>query len=281
MDASLILLFLAPIFLALFAVELYYYYKRKSDVYTLKDTLANIGLALMYQVSDVVFTILVVKTVYTWVYMHGLRLFPEFTWFNIILLFILQDFAYYWFHRASHRIRWLWASHVTHHSSTHLNFSTAFRQSATYPISGMWLFWLPLAVIGFTPDAVLLVVGLNLAFQFFVHTQTVNKLGWLELVFNTPSHHRAHHGKNHKYIDHNYAGILIIWDKLFGTFVVEDELSEYGITNQINSYNILNLTLHEWRSMFGDVIRSKDIRYLVMPPEWKSPSDIEELDIKN
>ncbi len=196
MDSSLILLLLAPVFLAIFVLEVWYCYKKCIKMYTLKDTLANISLSLMYQVSDVIFTFLIVKTIYVWVFNHGFKLFSINSGWNLFLLFICQDFLYYWFHRSAHRIRWMWASHVTHHSSTRLNFSTAFRQSMTYPISGMWLFWLPLAYMGFNPDMVILVVALNLAFQFFIHTQLVNKIGFLEKIFNTPSHHRAHHGTN-------------------------------------------------------------------------------------
>lgn len=268
LDASLILLLLAPVFIGCFLLEFYYCNKRKLCIYNLKDTAANLALALMYQASDVLFTILVVKTVYTWIFKNGLQLFTSNTVFNIILLFILQDFLYYWFHRGAHRIRWIWASHMTHHSSTRLNFSTAFRQSMTYPISGMWLFWLPLAYIGFNPDMVLLIVGLNLAFQFFIHTQVINKLGFIEKIFNTPSHHRAHHGTNPQYIDKNYAGIFIIWDKMFGTFVPEVEEPKYGIVDQIEGYNPLKHTFHEWWSMLLDVVRERDLRYLWKSPDW-------------
>ena len=275
MDSSVILLLLAPIFIVIFIAEVIYYYKRNIEIYNLKDTLANISLSLMYQISDVLFTLLIVKTVYTFMFHHGLQFFNTISIWNIILLFVFQDFLYYWFHRAAHRIRWMWASHVTHHSSNKLNFSTAFRQSMTYPISGMWLFWLPLAYIGFNPDMIILVVSLNLAFQFFIHTQLVKKLGFLENIFNTPSHHRAHHGTNPEYIDKNYAGILIIWDKLFGTFIEENAESKYGIVNQIYSCNPLILTFHEWVSMFTDVFRTGDLRYFIMPPEWNSKKHVE------
>ncbi|MPQ72187.1 sterol desaturase family protein, partial [Pseudomonas sp. MWU12-2323] len=148
---------------------------------------------------------------------------------------------YYWFHRASHRVRWLWAAHSVHHSSTRMNFSVAFRQSLMYPVAGMWAFWLPLAWLGFPPQQVVAVVLLNLAFQFFVHTQIVPKLGWLEYVFNTPSIQRTHHAKNPRYIDDNYAGVLVIWDRLFGTFVEERDSDpcEYGTVKPVNSFNPL------------------------------------------
>lgn len=132
----------------------------------------------------------------------------------------------------------------------------------------MWLFWVPLALIGFPPDWVILAVGLSLAYQFFVHTQAVDRLGWLEQLFNTPSHHRVHHGRNSQYIDKNYAGVLIIWDKLFGTFVDEQEAPDYGIVRPIHSHNPLLLTFHEWRDMFCDAWTHRDLRYLWKPPEW-------------
>ena len=231
----------------------------------------------MHQASDAFFLWLMIKTVYSWTYSHGLRTVPE-TWWSFVLLLLLQDFLYYFFHRASHRVRWMWASHVTHHSSEGMNFSTAFRQSLTYPISGMWLFWIPLAWIGFTPDWVILAVGLNLAFQFFVHT----RLGALDSRYagfwrglgqyvNTPSVHRVYHAKNPQYIDRNYAGVLTIWDRMFGSFVPEEDAPVFGITRQVHTHNPITLTFHEWRDMWADVFRDRDIRYLWKPPEWRSP----------
>lgn len=268
-NPNIILLMLSPIFIGCFMAELIYCYKNKLDKYSLKDTLANISLSLMYQASEAIFNILIISSIYTWIYDDGLQLFSQTTFLNIILLFILQDFLYYWFHFTSHKVRWLWSSHITHHSSLRLNFSTAFRQSLTYPISGMWIFWLPLAYIGFKPDMVILIVALNLAFQFFVHTELIKKLGWAEKIFNTPSHHRVHHATNDQYIDKNFAGILIIWDKIFGTFEEEIEKPIYGITNQIYSFNPIKLTFHEWKSMFKDVVENRDLRYIWKPPLWK------------
>lgn len=210
--------------------------------------------------------------VFAWFYGHRLFDFPTSVW-SVAALIVAQDFFYYWFHRASHRIRWMWASHVTHHSSERLNLSTAFRQSITYPISGMWLFWLPLAVLGFAPEHIIAAVAISLGFQFFVHTQAVGKLGWLEYVFNTPSHHRVHHARNSRYIDRNYAGVLIIWDRMFDTFVEEDasDPCEFGIVRQVHSHNPLVLTFHEWIDLFRDALRARGLRarlgQLFGPPE--------------
>jgi len=266
-----ILLGMAPVFLTLIVVEAWYWHKRDPGKYKLVDTIANAALALMHQGSDAIAWTLVIG-IYYLVYQHRLFDLPASVW-TILALVIAQDFFYYWFHRSSHRIRWLWASHVTHHSSERLNLSTAFRQSLTYPISGMWLFWLPLAWLGFEPTHIIAVVAINLGFQFFVHTQAIGKLGWVEHVLNTPSIHRVHHARNPKYIDRNYAGVLVIWDKLFGTYVEEDPAvpCDFGIIGQIHSYNPLTLTFHEWIAMFRDAARAGGFRagiaQLACPPE--------------
>jgi sterol desaturase/sphingolipid hydroxylase (fatty acid hydroxylase superfamily) len=265
-----ILLAMAPVFLGFILWEVCYW-KNRRPVYNLGDSLSNAALALLHQGADALAWLLVIG-IYWWVYQFRLFDLPA-TWWSIAALFLAQDFFYYFFHRASHRIRWMWASHVTHHSSERLNLSTAFRQSLTYPISGMWLFWLPLAWIGFQPRHIVAVVAINLGFQFFVHTEAVGKLGWLEYVFNTPSHHRVHHARNPKYIDRNYAGVLIIWDKLFGSFVAEDPEvpCEYGLVTPIHSYNPLVLTFHEWIAMFRDFLKPQSLggrfRQLFGPPE--------------
>lgn len=266
-----ILLAAAPVFLALIGWEAWYWHRRGLAHYSLVDTLSNAALALMHQFADALAWAATLGLFYA-VYQFRLFDIPA-TWWGIVLLVLGQDFLYYWFHRAHHRIRWMWASHVTHHSSERLNLSTAFRQSLTYPISGMWLFWLPLAWLGFEPTHIVAVVAINLGFQFFVHTQAVGKLGWVEKVFNTPSHHRVHHARNAKYVDRNYAGVLIVWDKLFGTYVEEDPAvpCEYGIIGQIHSHNPVTLTFHEWRAMFRDALRADGfaaaLKQLFGPPE--------------
>lgn len=271
---TLILLAMGPVFLGFIAWEAWYWSRRRRAVYSLTDTLSNAGLALMHQGADAISWSVVIG-IYWWVYRYRWFDLPATLW-SFLLLFVLQDFFYYWFHRASHRIRWMWASHVTHHSSERLNLSTAFRQSLTYPISGMWLFWLPLAWIGFEPKHIIAMVAINLAFQFFVHTEAVRKVGWLEYVFNTPSHHRVHHARNPKYIDRNYAGVFIVWDKLFGTFVPEDPAvpCDYGIVRQIHSHNPLRLTFHEWIDMFRDFAPPQPLtarfKRLFGPPEQAS-----------
>ncbi|MEC9356629.1 MAG: sterol desaturase family protein [Pseudomonadota bacterium] len=271
---QLFLLLLAPVFLVTIAVELLWWRARGRDVYQWRDTLNNSVLALSHQAADALAWSLLLGLFYA-VWRHRLFDIP-FNLASVILLYVLQDFLYYWFHRASHRIRWMWASHVVHHSQESLNLSTAFRQSLTYPISGMWVFWLPLAWIGFKPEHIVLCVAVNLAYQFFVHTEAVNKLPRAyEWLFNTPSHHRVHHARNPQYIDRNYAGVLVIWDRLFGSFVPEDPADpcDYGITRQLKTRNPIRMMFHEWIDLFRDVARPGPLwlrtKHLWAPPEWQ------------
>lgn len=273
---KIFLLLMAPVFIVCMTTEFFVLRRRRQQTYSAHETGTNIVLALSHAVTDgIAWTILL--GLFYLVYQHRLFDIPFNGW-TLLLLIVLQDFFYYWFHRGSHRIRWMWASHVTHHSSQTMNLSTALRQSLTYPLSGMWAFWLPLAWLGFKPEHVILVVAVNLGYQFFVHTEAVRFMPrWFEAVFNTPSHHRVHHARNPQYIDRNYAGVLVIWDKLFGSFVPEQERCDYGITRQIHTRNPITMMFHEWRDMFGDVRRPGTLRmrlkHLWAPPEWVRPSE--------
>jgi len=171
------------------------------------------------------------------------------TW---IALFVADDFAYYWYHRTHHTIRVFWASHVVHHSSEHYNLSTALRQTWT-PFTAL-PFWLPLAFLGFSPWMILLQQSISLLYQFFIHTERVGKT-WrpIEFIMNTPSHHRVHHGSNNQYLDTNYGGILIIWDRLFGTFEPERERVVYGLTKNIKTFNPLRVATHEYTAIWHDL----------------------------
>ena len=186
------------------------------------------------------------------------------------------DFAYYWHHRAEHRIRLLWAEHENHHPSRQFNFTTALRQP-WLPVAGL-LFYPPLALLGVRPDLIMIALGLNLIYQFWVHTEAIDRLpAWFEYIFNTPSHHRVHHGKNPRYLDKNYAGILILWDRLFGSFQVEDEPVVYGLTKDIDSYSPLYIAFHEYVATLRDVLRATTLRdrlgYLFRGPEWRPRGD--------
>lgn len=172
--------------------------------------------------------------------------------------FIVMEFAYYWFHRWSHTVRWLWATHAVHHSASEMTLPAAIRLGWTGLISGAWLVFVPVILIGFHPALVAALFGANLAYQFFLHTEAVGKLGPLEWVFNTPSHHRAHHASNPRYIDRNYGGVLIVFDRLFGTYVEEsaDEPLRYGLAHAMESKNPFVIAFHEWRRLGADLLRA-------------------------
>jgi sterol desaturase/sphingolipid hydroxylase (fatty acid hydroxylase superfamily) len=184
---------------------------------------------------------------------------------------LADDFCYYWFHRMSHEVRFLWAAHVNHHSSRKYNLSTALRQPWTTPFTSFW-FWTPMPLLGFDPAMILTVQAISLLYQFWIHTETIDDLGPLEAVLNTPSHHRVHHAKNVRYLDRNHGGILIVWDRLFGTFAEEKEPPVYGLTKDIDTYNLVDIALHEWRALWHDVRRPNPLRvrlgYLLKPPGW-------------
>jgi sterol desaturase/sphingolipid hydroxylase (fatty acid hydroxylase superfamily) len=190
------------------------------------------------------------------------------TW---VALFVADDVAYYWFHRAHHRVRLFWASHVVHHSSRYYNLSTALRQPWT-PFTSM-PFWLPLALLGFSPSMILFQQSVSLVYQFFIHTERVGTL-WrpVELVMNTPSHHRVHHGSNAAYLDRNYGGILIVWDRLFRTFEPERERVVYGLTTNLETYNPVRVATHEFAAIWRDLRRTTSWRerlgYVFSGPGW-------------
>jgi len=274
-DAELLLLAMAPVFLACIGWEAWHLHRTRpaARLYSWSDTLCNAALALLQQAADKLAWLAIIP-VYAYCFDHFRVYTWHAGWLSFVVLFVAQDLLYYVFHRCSHRVRWLWAAHVVHHSSERMNFSTAFRQSLMYPIAGMWVFWIPLAVLGFPPKQIVAIVLINLGFQFFVHTQAIGKLGWLEYVLNTPSIHRVHHARNDRYIDRNYAGVLVIWDRLFGSYVEEDahDAPVYGIVEPLHTCNRLKATFHEWASMGADFLQVRGWRdklsALFAPPAW-------------
>jgi len=196
-------------------------------------------------------------------------------WWVWVLLFFADDLSYYAYHRAHHRIRLFWATHVVHHSSQHYNLSTALRQDWT-PFSSIF-FWAPLALLGFAPWMILLAISWNLLYQFWIHTEKIRKLpAWYEAVFNTPSHHRVHHGANEQYLDKNYGGILIIWDRMFGTYEPEVERVRYGLTTNIETHNPVRVAWHEFAAIWRDVRSATTWRerlgYTFKGPGWTPSS---------
>lgn len=210
-------------------------------------------------------------------FFYEYRLFDfDFSWMLVAICFVADDLAYYVKHRVEHRVRWAWASHVVHHSSQHFNTSTALRQTWTFAFTGLIFVYVPLVLIGFHPLIVGFCSALNLVYQFFIHTETIRKMPkWYEAVMNTPSHHRVHHASNAKYLDANYAGTLIVWDKLFGTFVPEDdnEPVRYGLVRNLNTFNLAKIMFHEWVGIFKDASQPNitlmdRLKYMFMPPGW-------------
>lgn len=185
--------------------------------------------------------------------------FPVDAWWSWVILFVIDDFAYYIFHRVSHESRLFWNFHVVHHSSKQFNLSVAVRQSWFGGLV-LWLFYSPIMLLGFAPWMFAITHGLNLIYQFWIHTRFIKTLGPLEYIFNTPSHHRVHHGVNNPYLDKNYAGVLIIWDRLFGSFVKETEEPRFGIINQLTGYNALWANTHAWFEMYEAVKRQPNLR---------------------
>lgn len=192
-------------------------------------------------------------------------------WWTWIVLLLAEDLCYYWFHRVHHEVRLLWGCHVNHHSSQYFNLSTALRQPLLTPLTGP-IFWAPLPLIGFPPWMVLTAQAWSLLYQFWLHTELVDRLGPLEWVMNTPSHHRVHHGKNTAYLDKNHAGIFIVWDRLFGTFAPEADHVVYGLTKNIQTFHPLRIAFHEFAAIGRDLRRAPTLLaklgYAFAPPGW-------------
>ena len=196
------------------------------------------------------------------------------SWPIWVACFFAEDHSYYWFHRIAHERRFFWSAHVIHHSSQHYNLSTALRQSWTGVLALSFIFWMPLAWLGFHPAMIFLFSGISLVYQFWIHTESIGRMGPLESILNTPSHHRVHHATNPIYLDANYAGVLIIWDRLYGTFTPErdDIPPHYGIISALGTFNPLRIAFHEWVSMIRDVVRAPNWRaawyYAFGAPGW-------------
>lgn len=226
-----------PLYFILIGFELIYQLVKKVKIYRTNDAISNISCGISSQITNAIWGVVSIG-MYQYVFTYWSIFQIPNTWWSTLILFLLVDFCYYWFHRASHEINFLWnTAHVVHHQSEDYNLSVALRQASFGGIFSM-LFYLPLALMGFNAYAFLAVKGINLIYQFWIHTEAINKLpSWFEYLFNTPSHHRVHHGRNPKYIDRNHAGTLMIWDRMFGTFQAEEERPTYGVTKPTNTWN--------------------------------------------
>lgn len=273
-DLPNIMLAALPAFTVLMLAEGLYAWKADSGRYRAADTTANILLGLGSMVIGLV-TAGVMLLFLSWLYTFRLWDIPTTAWWAWVLCFFADDLSYYWFHRISHEMRWFWASHSVHHSSEQYNFSVAVRQTWTGIFSGSFLFWFWLPLVGFHPKMVLFMQSVSLIYQFWIHTQSINKMpGWFEAIFNTPSHHRVHHGSDFDYLDANYAGTLIIWDKLFKSYTPETFAPKYGLTSRIGTDNALRIAFYEWTNIARDLRKAKDVRtmfnILFQPPGWSA-----------
>jgi sterol desaturase/sphingolipid hydroxylase (fatty acid hydroxylase superfamily) len=269
----MIILVAIPMFVLFLAIEaISYKYLPADDElgYELRDTATSLSMGLGSRAWGLLWDVVALLGLSAVYALTPLRIEMSYWWAWVLLLFG-EDLCYYAFHRGSHRIRLFWASHVVHHSSQRYNFSTALRQEWTG--LGTFVFWIPLAAVGFPVWAIYLQQSVSLLYQFFLHTERIDKLPRvIEAVMNTPSHHRVHHGVNNQYLDKNYAGILIIWDRLLGTFEPEVERPRYGITKQLTTYNPLRVGFHEWYAIGHDVRHASRMRdrigYVVRGPGW-------------
>lgn len=266
-----LIIFAIPVFFLLIGIELLIAKMKNLSYYRMNDAIANLSCGIGSQVSGIflkTFTFIG----YAYLYKHSFWKIEN-NIVTFILLFIGVDFFYYWFHRLAHEVSFLWGSHVVHHQSEEYNLTVALRQ-AWLQGAFSWAFYLPLAVIGFSPAVFITIASLQTLYQFWIHTKLIGKMNPVfEYVFNTPSHHRVHHGVNPKYIDRNHGGTLIIFDRWFGTFQLEEEEVVYGITKQINSWNPVWVNFEYWIDLFKEAFQVHKVKnfFLMMfkMPGWK------------
>jgi len=266
-----IVLYAIPGFIALMIIEAVITSRSQWRGYELRDTFASLAMGVANVVLTIAFAGSAAALMF-FLYDHRLWTLGSGVeaW---VLTFFVEDFTYYWFHRASHESRFLWAAHVNHHSSQRYNLSTALRQSWTTIFTTKLFYW-PLPLLGFHPAMIATAAAVSLLYQFWIHTECIQRLGWLEWIFNTPSHHRVHHGSNVEYLDRNHGGILIIWDRMFGTFEPEAAAVRYGLTKNLSTYNPLRIAFHEWAALWADMRQARSWREALTlffaPPGWSA-----------
>jgi sterol desaturase/sphingolipid hydroxylase (fatty acid hydroxylase superfamily) len=275
MSRELILLLISiPVYIVFIASELRHGKKNKIENYDFKDSLVSIWMGILGAILDLSLKF-VTLSVLDWCNEHAiykpnlLTEYPVIAWF---IVFIGQDFCFYWLHRSEHYSRVLWAVHSNHHSSEKYNFLVALRSSVLQPLY-RFLFYIPVAFLGFDGLTIMFMYAVNQFYQFFLHTETIGKLPkWYEAIFVTPSHHRVHHASNIEYLDKNMGQVLIIWDKMFGTFQEEVEQPKYGLTSNLGTYHPLTVVFSEWVKIGKDLKKPgpfiQKFKYLVMPPGW-------------
>jgi sterol desaturase/sphingolipid hydroxylase (fatty acid hydroxylase superfamily) len=267
-----------PVFFLLMLIEFGVAHARGRQVYRVNDTIGSLSLGVTSQLTELA-TKLVIIGIYALCYEY-LRVFtlPLDAWWTWVLGLLVYDFLYYWHHRMGHEVAVLWATHVVHHSSEEFNLSTALRQTSSRFLLG-WIFYLPMAALGF-PVLVFIVVGLiDLLYQYWIHTELIGKLGWFDRVFASPSNHRVHHAVNDKYLDKNYGGILILWDRMFGTFIDEDDKEPcvYGTRSRLGTFSPLWANLEVFSALAKDAWHARSwadkARVFLKHPGWR-PADV-------
>ncbi|HEY2726249.1 MAG TPA: sterol desaturase family protein [Parafilimonas sp.] len=270
-----LILISTPVYFIIIGLELLLSNISHRKAYTLKDSVTNLYLMLLNSGIDFAFR-LVYLVILQYFFLHAVMQWQNAFAYWLILL-LAEDFLYYWLHRFDHEIRFFWATHVTHHSSEELNFSVGFRSSVFQPLY-RFIYFIPLAFIGFKPLDIVFMYSATQIWGIFVHTKMIKKMGWLEYILITPSHHRVHHASNPKYLDKNMGMFLVIWDKMFGTFQPELPAEnyqpiKYGLTKNIEKPNAINIVFHEWKQMWKDVFQKnitlrQRLNYLFGPPGW-------------
>jgi alkylglycerol monooxygenase len=275
---ELIITWATPFFFVLIAIELIVARLRGRRAYRSNDSINSIGLGAMSQIAGV-FLKLLTLGIYAWCVEHlALFALPVNSLWVWVSGLVLYDFLYYWLHRMGHEVNILWAAHVVHHQSEEYNLSTALRQTSTGGLLG-WVFYLPMAVLGYPIEVFVVIALIDLLYQFWVHTEQIGKLGWFDRVFCSPSNHRAHHATNDCYLDHNYGGILILWDRLFGTFVEEDDREPpvYGTRSPLRSWNPLWANVEVYWATAVEARRATrwrdKLQIWVRRPGWR-PADV-------
>jgi sterol desaturase/sphingolipid hydroxylase (fatty acid hydroxylase superfamily) len=246
------------IVLGAIAFEIGWYLLARRRSYPWREMLASVGVSFLRLPEKLLRPLTVLPLAY-FAWSHRLFTIPLDTAWGWVTVFFGVEIAYYWMHRSSHEVRWLWATHLVHHTPEQIHFASAFRLGATELLSGSWLFYFPLYLLGLNPLAVSAMLGVNLFYQFWLHTDIVGRLGPLEWILNTPAHHRVHHACNGEYLDRNYGGILIIWDRLFGTFAEERPEAPivYGLVHPVGSLNPLRITFYEWGAIARDFLQAQ------------------------
>ncbi len=273
---NLLILISTPYYIFIIGIEILLSHFQHRKLYTFKNTISNIYLMLLNGGIDLLFRVVYISIVFSFCYQHKIFNWSLGFWYWFALL-IAEDFLYYWLHRFDHEIRFFWATHVTHHSSEKMNFTVGFRSSVFQPLY-RFIYFLPLPLLGFEPWDIVFIYAATQIWGIFVHTELIKKMGWLEYILVTPSHHRVHHSSNPKYLDKNMGMFLIIWDKLFGTFQKELDENEYqpiryGLTKNIEKPNAINLIFYEWNAIMKDISRndisfSQKLKYIFGKPGY-------------